>query len=954
MISLQLLGGLALRLHDGDEAQALLSQPKRIALLAYLILGQPAGLKRRDSIIALLWPETGQERARNSLRQGLHQLRRILGPEALTGRGSEEVGVAPGAIECDVLSFQAACRAREWEAALGLYRGDLLPGFHLADAPEFGQWLDEERTRLRALAVRAAAALAGQAEGAGNLPAAVEWAERGLALAPADEARALELVRLLDLAGDRTGALQAYESFVSSLARDYDLEPTPALARLIEEIRRRPPRRATLTGSFPIAPEPARASIQPGLPSRRRRWPLALTAVVAGVMAIVALGYRRGAGLRPASGAGEVAILPFRVAGADPSLAYLREGMIDLLAAKLTGEEGRLKATDPRIVINAYRRATGDSTDIGPDESRRLAAGLGAGRVLLGGVVGRASRLMLQAAVYDVAGGEVRARGSAEGSMDSLPELVDELAAELLAGELAGSGTSLPVLKGTALPAVRAYLEGEQAYRAGRYAVAYARYLEAVGSDSTFGPAAVGLAAAGIWYPTAEGERQRGLRLAWAVRERLGTADRVLFEALAGPRYPAVSPWRERLEAWERATIVAAGRPEAWYEYGDILMHRGPLLGIAGSAELAQRAFARAVALDSSFAPPLSHLFDLAAASADTLAMKADAALFLARDSASDLADYIRWRRAAMGDDPRLLAAIRRRMPVMSDASLSRIIGASQLDGMKLDDAVLAARILASRPLRRDQQAETDAYLMELALNRGRPKEAAALVAAMANRSPGEDAQLAAHIFNALYADGDSAAGSATADRFRVYLRAAPPSSGEPRALHLWKACAAAQWGVWHGDTTAVARTILELRRPGTALPWWAPANFEVCASILDAAIATLLRRPDARDLVARLDSLTLTGPDVDVRDPATVALARLWARLGEPARALDAIRRRQYHHRTGLPYLATRLRQEGEWALATGDTTAARLAWRHFLVLYAEADGPGRRLGDSVRAFIH
>ena len=35
-----------------------------------------------------------------------------------------------------------------------------------------------------------------------------------------------------------------------------------------------------------------------------------------------------------------VAVAPFRVSGADPSLSYLRAGMVDLLAAKLGGTAG--------------------------------------------------------------------------------------------------------------------------------------------------------------------------------------------------------------------------------------------------------------------------------------------------------------------------------------------------------------------------------------------------------------------------------------------------------------------------------------------------------------------------------------------------------------------------------------------------------------------------------------
>ena len=72
---------------------------------------------------------------------------------------------------------------------------------------------------------------------------------------------------------------------------------------------------------------------------------------------------------------------------------------------------------------------------------------------------------------------------------------------------------------------------------------------------------------------------------------------------------------------------------------------------------------------------------------------------------------------------------------------------------------------------------------------------------------------------------------------------------------------------------------------------------------------------------------------------------------LGEPARALEAVRRRQYHHRTGLPYLTTRLRQEGEWALQVGDTLAAHAAWRRFLTLYDQPEPTRFPLADAVRA---
>ena len=63
-----------------------------------------------------------------------------------------------------------------------------------------------------------------------------------------------------------------------------------------------------------------------------------------------------------------VAVLPFRTAGADPSVQYLRQGMVDLMQAKLTGEGGP-RAADARSVLAAVRDA-GGSDDAGPHRRR--------------------------------------------------------------------------------------------------------------------------------------------------------------------------------------------------------------------------------------------------------------------------------------------------------------------------------------------------------------------------------------------------------------------------------------------------------------------------------------------------------------------------------------------------------------------------------------------------------
>ena len=110
-----------------------------------------------------------------------------------------------------------------------------------------------------------------------------------------------------------------------------------------------------------------------------------------------------GAGARPLD-ADLVAVLPFRTAGADPSVQYLRQGMVDLMQAKLTGEGGP-RAADARSVLAAVRDAGGsDTQDLTEDAVAEVARKVGAGRVLQGSIVGPADHLVVNASLRQRAG----------------------------------------------------------------------------------------------------------------------------------------------------------------------------------------------------------------------------------------------------------------------------------------------------------------------------------------------------------------------------------------------------------------------------------------------------------------------------------------------------------------------------------------------------------------------
>ncbi|MBA2459266.1 MAG: hypothetical protein H0V43_09980 [Gemmatimonadales bacterium] len=64
MIELHTLGVVDLRASDGRELGTILRQPKRLGLLAYLAVASPRRFHRRDSLLALFWPELDQDHAR--------------------------------------------------------------------------------------------------------------------------------------------------------------------------------------------------------------------------------------------------------------------------------------------------------------------------------------------------------------------------------------------------------------------------------------------------------------------------------------------------------------------------------------------------------------------------------------------------------------------------------------------------------------------------------------------------------------------------------------------------------------------------------------------------------------------------------------------------------------------------------------------------------------------------
>lgn len=674
-------------------------------------------------------------------------------------------------------------------------------------------------------------------------------------------------------------------------------------------------------------------------PSRWRQWRLAGSVAAGAIVAIAGFAISRTGGSEEASrgvDASAVAILPFRVSG-EPSIAYLREGMVDLLAAKLTGEGG-LRAVDPRTVHVSWQRVAGsDTVDLPIDAATTLAERVGAANVLLGEVVGTAANLIVNASVTNASGAEV-ARATAEGAHTDLASLVDRLVAQLLTASAGEEPQRLSALTSTSLPALRAYLAGQAAYRRGRYGEALERYAHALDLDSTFALAGLGLTIADGWVATGHA-RERGRAVAWRWRERMSPRDRALLFAQVGRNYPRTPTAREQLAATEEALRLAPDRVELWQSLGDYYLHYGRMGGVDAWEAYAERAFRRALEADSAFSPAMHHLAILYARQGrrDELRRLVDATREYVPGGAT--ADFVRWRAALTLGGATVDSAA---LDSMATEAIGWIGMISQDDGVDVPLGEHALRLRFARPGTRGERFERQLSIHMLALNAGHTETAAMLADAAHEAQPDSSFHLRLRVLDALFGDGDRASGTQAA--------AALGSATDTGASRL-NTCVHDLWEAVDTLATGDAPARPDLPRP---TPGDAAIYEQLCESAVDALRASRRRDASARQAIARLDDLYRAGPlefypgDGHV-DYVPILIARVLETYGDPAAALAALRRRPYFI-GWQPYLAASLRHEGRLAAMIGDRNGAVRAYEHYLAL-RYAPGPGlRAVADSVR----
>lgn len=211
------------------EAQCL-RQRRAGELLALLLLSPDRRLAVEQATEALT-PDRDFPAAQTHFHHATSALRRALEPDLpakfpsryLTVEEGQVILTLPAGSWLDLEAFELHCRRAEWEEALALYAGELLPDYRYAD------WTFVRRERLALLHQKA---LWRAAEGrlADGQPAeALDACRRLLALEPWHEAAVLLGMRACAALGDLAGARRLYRNLAATLRAELNTDPQAEL-----------------------------------------------------------------------------------------------------------------------------------------------------------------------------------------------------------------------------------------------------------------------------------------------------------------------------------------------------------------------------------------------------------------------------------------------------------------------------------------------------------------------------------------------------------------------------------------------------------------------------------------------------------------------------------------------------------------------------------------------------
>jgi tetratricopeptide (TPR) repeat protein len=501
--------------------------------------------------------------------------------------------------------------------------------------------------------------------------------------------------------------------------------------------------------------------------------------------------------------------------------------------------------------------------------------------------------------------------------------------------------------------AVKAYLAGLRAYRAGLYGAAFTSLTTALSIDSVFAAAALWRSITGFMAGSKVPVNavEEASATAWRLRDQLSSRDRALLAAHLARTYPDRQlTYAEQFDAAQQAVRVNHDRPEAWLVLGIVLAVHGPYFGAEGWQHEGTAALDSALALDSAMIPALQLRLLLGSDEGDTTVLQKLWKRYLALNVHDDdmYTSTLRWLVPRMLGDSSGISAAQRVFGKSCDSQCVWLMLARCADiGLALDDPERAAVAFRHWALTNGKPAWSGLGApLQIAAIRGRVSAAIAVHDSMVHFGgpayPLDEPLVLLPIALAYVDPGYNRTADQLTARIDTYVDTSKAPEFLPTLL-----CFAELRRMARGDTLNTRHIITRIRRAVRSPEWkyypMSVGRFEICPLLLEAGLEHARGRSRATPALDRLDSLMRRGPPLELPgNIANLLIAQWREEQGDYKSALAAVRRRV--HNIGAMYQVVKpryLREEGRLAALTGDTAGAVRAYTTYLVIRDRPD-PG------------
>ncbi len=227
-IYIQFFGGVQLE----QQNQLIQLGSKQVMLIAYLaVMERPFS---RAHLVETCWPDTDPARSRRWLSDSLYRIRQRLGDNFLVIQKEQITINREACLKVDVWTFQQHAQSQhpaDWQTAVSLYQGDLLP--------EFAEdWVLEKRVYLQEIYFATLLRLAKHAESIDDFQTAQHCYQTLKQTDPLQENATRGLMRTFAKQGQFQEALRVYQQLCQRLETLLQVEPTQPTQTLAAQLQK--------------------------------------------------------------------------------------------------------------------------------------------------------------------------------------------------------------------------------------------------------------------------------------------------------------------------------------------------------------------------------------------------------------------------------------------------------------------------------------------------------------------------------------------------------------------------------------------------------------------------------------------------------------------------------------------------------------------------------------------